>query len=124
EKACKEVLELTMTSTSDNEDVKSINRFKSAAMEEMILAIARQGDTDRAIELIDRILKNAPNSWLALDLKARVYRIGDKYQQAAKVYEDALDRIKDDKDLKQEAKDILIDDIRYSLSGLYVDLNQ
>jgi len=124
EKACKEVLELTMTSTSDDEDVKSINRFKSAAMEEMILAIARQGETDRAIELIDRILKNSPNSWLALDLKARVYRIGDKYKQAANVYEEALERLKNDKELKKEAKDILIDDIRYSLSGLYVDLNE
>src|SRR6185437_13849437 len=99
EKACKEVLELTMTSTSDEEDVNSINRFKSAAMEEMILAIARQGDIDRAIDLIDRILKNAPNSWLALDLKASVYRIGDKYQQAAKVYEETLTRLKDDKDI-------------------------
>jgi tetratricopeptide (TPR) repeat protein len=124
EKACKEVLELTMTSTSDEEDVNSINRFKSAAMEEMILAIARQGDIDRAIDLIDRILKNAPNSWLALDLKASVYRIGDKYQQAAKVYEETLTRLKDDKDIKKEAKEILLDDIRYKLSGLYVDLNQ
>ncbi len=119
EKMCKEALDLK----SEDGD-KSIDRFKSAVMEEMLLAIARQGDTDRAIDIIDRILKNAPNSWLALDLKARVYRIAEKNQEAANVYEEALRRLKDDADLKPEAKDILADDIRYSLSGLYVDLNQ
>jgi len=124
EKACKEVRDLAVDPMTPEEDIKSVNRFKSAAMEEMILAIARQGDTERAINLIDRILKDSPTSWLVLDLKARVYRIGEKYQQAAKLYEDALERIKKDTDLKQDSKDSLSEEIRYILSGLYVELNQ
>ena len=58
-----------------------------------------------------------PNSWLALDLKARVYRIGDKYQQAAKVYEMCWTVSRTTRISSKEARDILIDDIRYSLSG-------
>jgi tetratricopeptide (TPR) repeat protein len=122
EKLCKEALELKSDAAGD--DDRSLDRFKSAVMEEMILSIARQGDTDRAIDLIDRILKNSPNSWLALDLKASVFRIAEKNAEAAKVYEEALERLTKDKALKKEARDILADDIRYKLSGLYVDLDQ
>jgi tetratricopeptide (TPR) repeat protein len=116
EKLCKEVLDLRGD--------ESIDRFKSLVIQQMILAIARQGDVDRAIDMVDRILKDQPDNWLALDLKARVYRAVDKYQEAVKVYEDAIDRIKNDNNLKKEEQEILIDDIRYSLSGLFIDLDQ
>jgi tetratricopeptide (TPR) repeat protein len=116
EKLCKEVLDL--------KGDENMERFKSLVLQQMILAIARQGDTDRAIDMIDRILKGRPDNWLALDLKARVLRNADKNTDAAKVYEDAIDRIKSDTNLKKEEQEILIDDIRYSLSGVYVDLDQ
>ena len=135
EKACSEIIDHDILRAtiqelaSDNsegakKEIKTIERFLSAVIEEMIMTIARQGDTNRAVELVDRVLKKDPNSWLALDLKARVYIAADKSDQAVKVYEDELERIKNDKNLDEDKKDSLSDDIRYKLSGLYVDLNQ
>ena len=135
EKACSEIIdhdilratiqELASDSSAEaKKELQSIERFLSAVIEEMIMTIARQGNTDRAIELVDRVLKKDPNSWLALDLKARVYLAADKSDQAVKIYEDELERIKNDKNLDEDKKDSLSEDIRYSLSGLYVDLNQ
>ena len=42
EKLCKEALDLKAEATNDNED-RSLDRFKSAVMEEMILSIAQSG---------------------------------------------------------------------------------
>jgi tetratricopeptide (TPR) repeat protein len=106
------------------EERKPVERFRTLAVEEMILSIAQQGDSDRAVDTIDRIFKGQQNNWLSLDLKARVFRIVGKSKQAVKTYEDELDRIKNDKDLDDEAKESLLDDIRYSLSGVYVETNQ
>jgi tetratricopeptide (TPR) repeat protein len=135
EKACSEIIDHDLLRAtvqelaSDNskeakQEIKTIERFLSAVIEEMIVTIARQGDTDRAIELVDRVLKKDPNSWLALDLKARVYHVADKSDQAVKIYEDELERLKNDKELDKDKKEVLSDEIRYKLSGLYVDLNQ
>jgi tetratricopeptide (TPR) repeat protein len=124
EKVCKEVLALRSAPPGEDDDDNSLERFKSVVLEEMIKAVARQGDADRAIDLIDRVLKNSPNSWVALDLKADVYRIADRNQEAAKFYEEALESVRKAADLKQESKDGMIEEIRYTLSGVYVDLGQ
>lgn len=135
EKVCKEAIDhdlirgtlLRLERESDRdaeEERKPVERFRTLVIEEMILSIAQQGDDDRANDTIDRIFKNQPNNWLSLDLKARVYRIVGKSKEAVKTYEDELDRIKNDKDLKDEAKESLLDDIRYSLSGVYVETKQ
>jgi tetratricopeptide (TPR) repeat protein len=135
EKACSEIIDHELLHATlqelarDNDkeakaELKSIERFLSAVIEEMILTIARQGDTERAVGVVDRVLKNQSSSWLALDLKARIYQVADKNEQAVKIYEDELERLKDDKDLDEAKKETLIDDIRYKLSGLYVDINQ
>jgi tetratricopeptide (TPR) repeat protein len=124
EKACREVLGLESDPGDDAQERKSLDRFRSAVIEAMIRSIARQGDTDRAIDVIDRILKNQPDSWLALELKAEVFVAADKPKEAIKLYQDELDRVKSDTELKKEAKDELATTIRYRLSGLYVDISQ
>jgi tetratricopeptide (TPR) repeat protein len=135
EKVCKEAIDHELiqgtllrlereTGREAEEERKPVERFRTLVIEEMILSIAQQGEDDRANDTIDRIFKSQPNNWLSLDLKARVYRIVGKSKEAVKTYEDELDRIKNDKDLKDESKESLIDDIRYSLSGVYVETNQ
>ncbi|HEY7309521.1 MAG TPA: tetratricopeptide repeat protein, partial [Gemmataceae bacterium] len=135
EKICKEAIDHDLirgtlerlgreTDRDSEAERKPVERFRTLVIEEMILSIAQQGDDDRANDTIDRIFKDQPNNWLSLDLKARVYRIVGKNKEAVKTYEDELDRIKNDKDLKDEAKESLLDDIRYSLSGVYVETNQ
>ena len=124
EKVCKEVLALEGDPDDDPKERKSLDRFRSAVLEAMIRSIARQGDTDRAVDLIDRILKNQPDSWLALELKAEVFIAADKPKEAIKLFLDELDRIKSDTELKKDAREELASTIRYRLSGLYVDVNQ
>jgi tetratricopeptide (TPR) repeat protein len=134
EKLCKEVIkneiivatikELSEIGGEDSEkELKTIEGFISEVLKDQILAIASQGDADRAIDMIDRLLKN-PDSWPALDLKARAFRASGKYKEAAKAYEDEMERLKEDNDLKKKDKAELLDDVRYSLSSVYIDLGQ
>lgn len=103
-------------------ELKTIERFLSGVAEEQIMAIAQQGDADRAVDLIDRLLKNQSDGWLALDLKGRAYRAAGKYKASAKAYEEEMERLKEDNDLKKKDKGELLDDVRYSLSGVYIEL--
>jgi Tfp pilus assembly protein PilF len=119
------LLRLERETDRDSEaERKPIERFRTLVVQEQILSIAYQGDSDRAVEVIDRLFKDPASNWLSLDLKARVYRIVGKNEQAVKTYEDELERLQNDKKLGKEDKDSLIDDTRYSLSGVYVEANQ
>jgi len=120
EKLCQEALNLTDEATGEDED-RILERF--SLMEKVIQSIARQGDTDRAIGVIDRLFKKSPNNLLAVELKTEVFTIADKNQEAAKVCEDFLERLKTDTKLKPDDKDSAAKDIRYMLSGIYIDLN-
>jgi tetratricopeptide (TPR) repeat protein len=116
EKVCKEFLAI------QGEEDDAIERFKPMVLENMILAVARQGATDRAHKLIDDQLKANPRNWLFRALKGRVYREAEKYDEAAKVYLDVIDRVKRDGRLEKEDQNDYIDTYRYMLSGIYVDL--
>jgi tetratricopeptide (TPR) repeat protein len=101
---------------------KSINRLLLNVLEEEIMAVAFQGDVDRAIGLIKRFFKAQADAWPGLDLKARVYSATGKYAEALKTYQEEMERIKEDKDLEKDTKEGVLDDVRYSLSGVYVEL--
>jgi tetratricopeptide (TPR) repeat protein len=105
-------------------ELRTIKRFLSGVVEEQIMAVARQGDADRAADIIDRLLKDQSDGWLALDLKARAYRLAGKNKEALKAYEDEIQRVKDDNDLKKKDKDDLITEANYALSGVYIELGQ
>lgn len=120
EKLCKEALNLPI----DEPDDESGRHFQSAVLQELIRAIAHQGDTKRAIDIIDRLYKNQPKSWAALELKAGVYRIAEKHQEAIDSYLEEIELINKDDKLKEKERDSLIEEVRYLLSGAYVDVNQ
>jgi tetratricopeptide (TPR) repeat protein len=107
-----------------DQERKSINRFLIKIIEEEIVSVAQQGEANRAIDLIDHFFKNQSKGWAGLDLKGRVYRICGKNKEALKIYDEEMKLIKDDKDLKKEDREELLDDIRYSLSGVYAELGQ
>ena len=118
-----QALELEKDKEADAE-LKTIKRFISGVLEEQIMAVAQQGAADRAVDLIDRLLKDQSDGWLALDLKGRAFRVAGKYKESLKNYEDEMQRIKEDNDLKKKDKEELLDDVRYSLSGVYIELGQ
>src|SRR5262249_35704032 len=75
-----------------------------------------------ANKLVDGLLKNAPDNWVALELKGWVQKEAGEYAESAKTYEDVLDKINKDKKLKDDEKEELAGDIRYILSNVYLEL--
>jgi Flp pilus assembly protein TadD len=116
-------LKVDKTKDADAER-KEINSFLSRVVRAQIMAAARQGDADRAVKLIDERLSDQADGWIGLDLKGLAYRLADKNKEALKVYQEEIQRIKDDNDLKKKDQQELIEDVRYSMSGAYIELGQ
>lgn len=116
EKVCKEFLAL------EGEEDEAIDRLKPLVMRRMVLAIAKQGSADRALKLVDDLVKADPRNFLHRALKAQVLREADKNDEAAKVYLDVIDRVERDGRLEKDEKQEYVDEYRYALSGIYIDL--
>src|SRR5262249_30280829 len=141
-KICKEFLELKSddgkttvyehaTDTDDGEgdfvrllSFDSVARFKPGVHRLMIQAVARQGKTQEALKLVENLVKADPKNWQDLQLKGMVHREAGEFAEAAKVYEDVLERISKDKRVEQKDKDRYLERYRYQLANIYVDLNQ
>src|SRR5262249_3550286 len=113
---CKEFLELR---GDDN-----IQRFKMLVLRRLVQTQAKQGKVDEALRVVDNLIKVQPENWLTRELKGWVLREAGKYQEAAKTYEEVLDAIDKDERLDKEQKADFGGDIRYTLSGLYIDLKK
>ncbi|HEY7327505.1 MAG TPA: tetratricopeptide repeat protein [Gemmataceae bacterium] len=105
-------------------EVKELKSFVSTMLETQINAVALQGDADRAVKLIDDVLRDQSDGWLGLDLKARAFRFAGKNEDAIKAYEDEIQRLKEDNDLKKKEKEDQIDSVNYAESGVYIELDQ
>ena len=116
EKVCKEFFELP-----GDEDLQ---RFKRIAIQNMIRIQAKQGKIDEAIKTVDTLIRLNPDNFLTRELKGWVMREAGKFDEAARIYEDVLERIGKDDRLDKEQKDELAGSIRYTLSGVYVDMKK
>ena len=116
EKLCLEILEMRGDTT--------LQRVKAVVLRHMIQAVAKQGRTNKALELIDDVIKNNPDNWLMVELRGWVQREAGQYAEAAKTYQEVLDRVLKDPDLEKDEKVLFVRDIRYILSGVYIDANQ
>lgn len=96
---------------------------KPAVLRQMVLVLAKEGKTEKANELIDKIVQAQPDNPLNQIAKGALLREIDKPADAVKAYEAAIDLFKKDEDLTKQQRDDFIDGIRYTLSGLYIDLN-
>jgi tetratricopeptide (TPR) repeat protein len=90
----------------------------------MIQAVARQGKFEEAIKMTDTLIKAQPDDWLNLALKGMVYREAGRYTNAAKVYEEVIDQIKNDNDTEEKEKKPFLERYRYYLSNLYMELKK
>jgi tetratricopeptide (TPR) repeat protein len=118
EKACREVLGIEGEEEGDLEDIKP------TVMRNLVLAIARQGNHDRALKIAEDLIKADPKNWLHLALKGRVLREADRLEDSAKVYLDVIEKAKKETRLKDAVKEEYIEEYRYLLSGIYTDLEQ
>src|SRR5262245_3777742 len=108
---------------------------KMLALRQMIEVLSKKGQPDEALKLLDRQIKltddrlaTDPDAIVERirlrDLKGRVLREAGKYSESARTWEDLLEILAKDKDLREGPKELLSDEIRYRLSGVYVDLKQ
>ncbi len=118
EKVCREFLDL------EGEEDGSLESFKPVVLRRLILAVAKNGSIEKALAMADKEIKSHPENWLYRIAKAQVLREADKLDDAAKVYADVIERVKKDKRLEKPEREDYVDEYRYILSGLYVDLDQ
>jgi tetratricopeptide (TPR) repeat protein len=117
EKACREFLGI--------KGDESIERMKPTIIRSLVLTLVKKGDAKEANRILDALIKDLPDNWLNLALRAQVLREMGKLEDSVKAYQDVIEKVKTDKRLdKEEDRDYFIDKYRYVLSGIYVDLNQ
>lgn len=116
-KLCQEFLELL-----EKEGVAP--RLKAEVLRRMIRGLARQGKIDEATRLVDTLSKLRENDWRNLELKGWLQREAGNYGEAAKTYEELLERVGKEKGLEKDEKAEVTTEVRYLLSGVYVDLNK
>jgi tetratricopeptide (TPR) repeat protein len=115
EKVCREFLE------SGDEGVK---RYKILVLRRLVQTQSRMGKGDEALKMVDNLIKAQPSNWLMLELRGWVLRDQNKFAEAAKAYEELLETVLKDKERDKKVREEFADDVRYALSGVYVDLNQ
>jgi tetratricopeptide (TPR) repeat protein len=107
----------------EDEDFDAAKRLRPGVHRLLIQAIAKQGKYTQALKLIENLIR-AQDTWQERQLKAWVLREAGKYADAARTYEDVLERIDKDNTLEQEDKDTYGERYQYILSNVYVDLKQ
>lgn len=117
--ACKEVLDIKV------EDLDNpLNKAKLFIVEKLILATARKGKTDDALKMTEGLIEDDKGGFYFVRLKGNVLRLAEKFEDAADAYLEAIERLKKTKQLEDEDRDAFIREMRYLLSGVYVDLKQ
>ncbi len=116
ERLCRELLEI--------EGGEALDRVKTGALQRLILSMAKQGHSDKALEILDRLAKKQQDNWLILEMRGQVLHEAGKVADAVKAYEEMGQRIRADKRLTKEQQDELYNDVRYTLSGLYLEMDQ
>jgi tetratricopeptide (TPR) repeat protein len=103
---------------------ESLDRVKPIVHRRLIQAIAKQGKMDEATRLVNTLVKARPDNWQDLHLKGWVLREAKKNKEAAQVFENVIERVTRDKTLDEEERGKYLEQYRYSLSNLYMELKQ
>ncbi len=117
EKACREFLGI--------KGDESVEQLKPTVIRSLVLTLIKKGDEKEANRILDALIKDLPDNWLNLALRAQILRETGKLEESVKAYLDVIEKIKADKRFdKEDDRNHFLDRYRYVLSGLYVDLNQ
>ena len=86
---------------------KEVENAKPFILERLIQAKARQGKTDEAMNIAKRLIAETGGSWYFLQTQGQVEREAGKIDDAIKTYNEVLDKLDADKNLKGDEKDQL-----------------
>jgi tetratricopeptide (TPR) repeat protein len=114
-KVCKEFVEINGNET--------VERLKPAVMERMVQSLGHEGKTKEALKITDTLIKayDGDEGWYFRQLKGWVLREDGQPAESAKVYEDVLTRIENDKTLEKDDRAKYTERARYLLSGIYIE---
>lgn len=109
-------------------DLRGNREFENSklfVLERLIQAKARQGQADQALGMAESLLESASveGKWYFLRLKAWVLHEAGKLTDAIDHYKQAIDEL-DNSKLKEELKERFQDNLRYTLTGLYVEADK
>jgi tetratricopeptide (TPR) repeat protein len=107
----------------EDDSFDTAKRIRPGVHRLLIQAVTKQGKYDQALKLVNGLIK-AQDHWLERQLKGWVLREAGKFDEAAKVYEDVIERVTKDKDIDPEDKEVYLERYRYTLSNVFVDLGK
>ncbi|QEL20099.1 tetratricopeptide repeat protein [Limnoglobus roseus] len=93
-------------------------------MSQLLMAQSRKGQTDKAVATADKLIKQFDGNFIFRQLKARVLTDAEKYEDAIKEYEAAVDAVQDNENLKKDQKERIVRGTKYAISGIYVLQNK
>jgi tetratricopeptide (TPR) repeat protein len=108
------------------EELESLDiaqRLRPAVHRLLIQAMTKEGKFDQAVKLADNLLK-AKDHWEQRQLKAWVLREAGKLGDSAKLYEEVLEQVGKDDELKPKEREAYVKRYQYLLSNVYVDLDR
>jgi tetratricopeptide (TPR) repeat protein len=101
-----------------------ISQFKPFMLEKLVKVLAAKGKSDDALKLTEDLIEKDKGGWYFVHLKARVLQTSQRYADAADAYLEAIERLKKSTRGEEKVRDQFLKQIRYELSGVYVDLKQ
>jgi len=117
EKVCREFLGI--------KGDESVERLKPTVIRSLVQVLVKKGDEKEANRILDALIKDLPDNFLNLALRAQILYETGKLEGSAKAYQDVIDKVKAEKRFDSEDdRNLYLDRYRYILSGVYVDLNQ
>jgi tetratricopeptide (TPR) repeat protein len=117
EKLCRKFL--------DAEGSEDLENSKLGVAEQLIMILARQGKVDEALKMTDGMIKTYPQiGFLFIRVKGGVLHEAGRNEEAVKAYLESIDKMENAEEFKGKVKEGFIDEIRYQLSNVYVELNQ
>jgi tetratricopeptide (TPR) repeat protein len=107
----------------EREGFDAARRLRPYIQEIRVKATAKQGKYEEAIALVDAMLKRN-NDWIDQHLKGWVFKEAGKLEDAADIYESVIKQVAKDDTLKSKQKDVYIEQFRYEVSNIYVELKK
>lgn len=100
---------------------KELQAVQSLAIEKMIQAYAKKGDTDKALEMVAR----APfKKWYGQQLKSFIHREAGKYDDAVEALQEATKALEDEELADESLKARLVRNTKYMTANVHVEAKQ
>jgi tetratricopeptide (TPR) repeat protein len=99
-------------------------QIKDMVMRLTIRSMIGHGQTDKAKQMVDNLMKHGGADWRNLKIKAWLFYESGRYDEAAKTYEEVLQRLTYDSAIDPDDRTDEQKIVRSILSTVYMDLNQ